>query len=33
MNKKRTTMGLPQETVNYLKAWMMLVLTEMRFEE
>eukprot|EP00970_Alexandrium_tamarense_P002786 scaffold390_cov191-Alexandrium_tamarense.AAC.1 len=23
MNKKRTTMRLPQETVNYLKAWMM----------
>ncbi|EED95782.1 predicted protein, partial [Thalassiosira pseudonana CCMP1335] len=23
MNKKRTTMSLPQETVDYLKAWMM----------
>ncbi|EED94845.1 predicted protein, partial [Thalassiosira pseudonana CCMP1335] len=23
MNKKRTTMGLPQETVDYLEAWMM----------
>jgi hypothetical protein len=22
MNKKRTTMSLPQETVDYLKAWM-----------